>query len=172
MRRRWFLLLAAALLAGCAGIPEGVSAVRGFDVDRYLGKWYSIARLDHRFERDLEQVTAEYSKRDDGGVRVVNRGYDPRTNTWKSVDGRAYFVGAPDVASLKVSFFGPFYGGYNVIELAPDYSWAMVAGPTRDYLWILARTPRLDAAISDRLVARARVLGFPVERLTFVRQAP
>lgn len=172
MRRIALIITFAALLAACVGVPEGVSAVRGFNADRYLGKWFSIARLDHRFERDLEQVTAEYSKREDGGLRVVNRGYNPQTKEWKSVEGRAYFVDAPDVAALKVTFFWPFYGGYNVIELAPDYSWAMVAGPNRDYLWILSRTPRLDQPTTDRLVGRARALGFPVERLTFVPQAP
>jgi apolipoprotein D and lipocalin family protein len=86
-------------------------------------------------------VTATYAERDDGGVSVLNRGFDPVAGTWKEAQGRAYFLEGPDIASLKVSFFGPFYGGYHVFALEPDYRWAMVAGPTRDYLWILAREP-------------------------------
>ena len=163
---------AAALLlvlTGCAGTPENVAPVRGFEVERYLGRWYEIARLDHAFERGLEQVTAEYSRRDDGGLRVVNRGYDSARQRWNEAEGKAYFTGARDVGSLKVSFFGPFYGGYNIIELDhEDYDYALVAGPNRSYLWILARQPDLDVAITQRLVAKASELGFDTDALIFV----
>ena len=163
---------AAALLlvlTGCAGTPENVAPVRGFEVERYLGRWYEIARLDHAFERGLEQVTAEYSLRDDGGLRVVNRGYDSARQRWNEAEGKAYFTGARDVGSLKVSFFGPFYGGYNIIELDhEDYDYALVAGPNRSYLWILARQPDLDVAITQRLVAKASELGFDTDALIFV----
>ena len=157
------------VLAGCAGTPENVSPVRGFEVERYLGRWYEIARLDHSFERGLEQVTAEYSLRDDGGLRVVNRGYDSARQRWKEAEGKAYFTGPRDVGSLKVSFFGPFYGGYNIIELdREDYEYALVAGPNRSYLWILARQPDLDVSITQRLVAKASGLGFDTDALIFV----
>jgi apolipoprotein D and lipocalin family protein len=168
---RTVLLLPLLSLLACSGAPSGVEPVRGFAVDRYLGKWYEIARLDHSFERGLEQVTAEYSLRPDGLVRVVNRGFDPSRGKWKEAEGRAKFAGDRDVASLAVSFFGPFYGGYNVIELDREgYSWALVCGPNRKYLWILARAPRLDPAVEQRLMARARSLGFDVDRLIRVRQ--
>ena len=157
--------MAVFLLAACTSVPDGVEPVRGFDLERYLGRWHEIARLDHSFERGLSRVTADYSRRDDGGVRVLNRGYDAAKGAWKEAEGRAYRIGDIDVASLKVSFFGPFYGGYHVIALDPDYRWALVAGPSRDYLWILAREPQLDAAIYARLVAQAAASGFPVDGL-------
>ncbi|MDX1594883.1 MAG: lipocalin family protein [Gammaproteobacteria bacterium] len=165
MGRAAVLAAAALLLAACTGIPEGVEPVRGFEVERYLGRWYEIARLDHRFERGLSRVTAEYSRRDDGGLRVVNRGYDAESGTWQEAVGKAYLLGPDDIGSLKVSFFGPFYGGYHVIALDTDYRWAMVSGWTHDYLWLLSREPRLDPDVRRRLVARAREAGFPVGEL-------
>jgi apolipoprotein D and lipocalin family protein len=161
--------LLALLLAGCTGAPEGVEPVSGFELDRYLGTWYEIARLDHRFERGLSNVTATYSLRDDGGVKVINRGYDSAAKEWDEADGKAYFVGDKDIGQLKVSFFGPFYGGYNVIALdKDDYQYSMVAGPDRSYLWILSRTPELDDAILDTLLSKAGELGFPLGELIMV----
>jgi apolipoprotein D and lipocalin family protein len=157
------------LLGACTGVPGGVEVIDGFELDRYLGTWYEIARLDHSFERGLTNVTANYSMREDGGVRVLNRGYDTEKGEWDEAEGKAYFVGEPDVGSLKVSFFGPFYGGYNIIELdKTDYRYSLVAGPDRGYLWILARTPDLDPTTRDRLVSVARDLDFPVDELIFV----
>lgn len=152
-------------------MPQGIQPVDDFDLDRYLGKWYEIARLDHSFERGLERVTAEYSLRDDGGVRVLNRGYSAADGSWKQAEGRAYFVGPPDEAYLKVSFFGPFFGSYVVFELdAEEYQYAFVAGPDTSYLWLLARTPAVDQGLLDRFVARAAGLGFATEQLIFVKQ--
>ena len=165
-------VLAALLLAlaGCTSPPKGVTPVTGFDLDRYLGRWYEIARLDHPFERGLEQVTATYTRRDDGGVKVLNRGYDPAAGSWREAEGRAYFVGEPSVGHLKVSFFGPFYGGYVVVALdQEEYGYALVSGPDRSYLWILARAPELEPETRDRLVAEARRLGYPVDELIWVR---
>lgn len=159
-------------LAGCTGVPDGVEPVRDFELPRYLGTWYEIARLDHRFERGLSRVTATYSSREDGGVKVVNRGYDAESERWEEAVGRAYFIEAPNVGRLKVSFFGPFYGGYNVIALDDDYQWSLVAGPSRDYLWILARSPELPDDTVAELVARARALDFPTEALIFVNHEP
>jgi len=153
-------LLAALLLTACTGMPSGVEPVRGFDLSRYLGTWHEIARLDHSFERGLARVTATYGLRDDGGVSVLNRGFDPLAGSWREAEGRAYFLGPPEVASLKVSFFGPFYGGYHVFALDPEYRWAMVAGPSHDYLWILARQPTLDSDLLSQLLERARQAGF------------
>ena len=161
--------LILVLLSSCAGAPDGVSVVRGFEIDRYLGTWYEIARLDHRFERGLSNVTAEYSLRDDGGVQVVNRGLKDESGEWDEAIGKAYFVGASDVGQLKVSFFGPFYGGYNIIELDKSgYQYSLVAGPDRDYLWILSRTPQMDPSILQSLVEKARELGFATDELIFV----
>lgn len=171
-RSRVTSLLAALLLGACTGIPDGVEPVTGFELDRYLGTWYEIARLDHRFERGLSRVTASYAPRDDGGIEVVNRGYDADEGEWREAVGRAYFVDEPDVGRLKVSFFGPFYGGYNVIALDDGYQVSMVSGPTRDYLWILARTPTIPETQRRRLIRRAQSLGFDVDALILVDQSP
>jgi len=163
------LLALLLFLSGCTGIPEGVSPVTGLDVNRYLGTWYEIARLDHSFERGLEQVTAEYSLRDDGGIRVVNKGYNGAKQRWEQAEGKAYFTGSSDVGRLKVSFFGPFYGGYNIIDLDHEaYQYALVSGPNTSYLWILARQPDLDASIVRRLLAKASSYGFETSRMIFV----
>ena len=170
--RKVFFLVSVMLVSACTGIPEGVSPVTGFDLNRYLGTWYEIARLDHSFERGLQQVTADYSMREDGGVRVINRGYDTKKQAWQQAEGKAYFIGDSDVGRLKVSFFGPFYGAYNIMELdRKNYQYAMISGPDRSYLWILARTPDPGQATVDRLVEQAAGLGFDSEQLIFVDHA-
>jgi apolipoprotein D and lipocalin family protein len=171
--KKYICALFAALSAGCATVPKGIVPVSGFEVQRYLGIWHEIARLDHSFERGLASVTAEYSLRQDGGVKVLNRGYKTSVGKWKEAEGRAYFTGDRAVGQLKVSFFRPFYGGYNIIELdREDYSYALVAGPSRSYLWILAREPELSPQITQRLVTRAKELGFDTEKLIFPGIAP
>lgn len=164
-------LLLLCLLTACTGIPDGVRPVDNFDVDRYLGTWHEIYRLDHRFERGLERVTAHYAPRTDGGIRVVNRGFDPAKGEWKEATGKAYFIGPRDTGRLKVSFFGPFYGGYNVLAVDPGYQHALVCGPNREYLWILARSPDPNPDAIRRLLDQARHAGFPVDRLIRVRTA-
>lgn len=160
--------LGAFLVAGCSLTPQGLQPVGKFEVERYLGTWYEIARLDHRFERGLSHVSADYSRRDDDGIRVVNRGYDRAKKKWKEATGRAYFTGDSDVARLKVSFFRPFYGGYNVIALdRDDYSWALVCGPSRDYLWVLARSRKLDDATLRQVLEAAAGMGFDTGKLIY-----
>lgn len=158
------------LLTSCTGIPEGITAVDGFDVNRYLGTWYEIARLDHRFERGLENISATYTLRKDGGVDVLNKGWDVKAGKWQEAQGKAYFVEQPDKGRLKVSFFGPFYGGYNIIDLdKKDYAYSMVTGPDRSYLWILSRTRQLPEATLQALLERAKALGFATDQLIFVK---
>ena len=172
--KKWYLLasLAAAFaLAGCVSKPENVDPVKQFDGARYLGKWYEIARLDHSFERGLSRVTADYSKRDDGGIKVINRGYNAEGKEWKQSEGRAYYVETPDVGYLKVSFFGPFYGSYIVFDLDPEYRTSMVSGPDKSYLWLLSRTPQMDEATKKRLVDKAQALGFDTSKLIWVDQS-
>lgn len=166
--RKLAALFCSLFISGCASVPEGIEPVGGFEVDRYLGTWHEIARLDHSFERGLTDVTAEYSPRADGGVKVVNRGYDPVKKKWKQAEGRAYFTGDRTTGSLKVSFFRPFYGGYYIVELDKEaYSYALVSGPGRSYLWILGRTPELPPAVMEKLTARAAALGFDTAKLVF-----
>ena len=114
--KKIYLLILTFLFSGCSGIPDGIEPVANFEVKRYLGKWYEIARLDHSFERGLSNITAEYSVREDGNLRVLNRGYNIKKKKWQDAEGKAKFTGSSDIGSLKVSFFGPFYGGYNIIE--------------------------------------------------------
>ena len=171
---RWagLLLLFLFGLGACSTAPPvGMTPVTPFDLTRYEGKWYELARLDHSFERGLSDVSATYRAQPDGSVEVINRGYDSERKDWQQAVGRALFTGDPNRASLKVSFFGPFYGGYHVVALdQQNYRWAMVAGTTRDYLWILAREKQISAYLRDRLLSQARTLGFAVEQLIWVDQ--
>jgi apolipoprotein D and lipocalin family protein len=163
------LLPLVLLLCGCVRLPEGVQPVDQFELEKYLGTWYEIARLDHAFERGLHRVTAEYSRRDDGGVRVLNRGYSESKQRWQEAEGKAYFVARPDQGYLKVSFFGPFYGAYIILDLdRQHYRYALICGPDRSYLWILARTPNLDRPTLETLLAKAKALGFATEQLILV----
>ncbi|MFK3662068.1 outer membrane lipoprotein Blc [Scandinavium sp. NPDC088450] len=149
--------------------PKGVKPVDNFEADNYLGKWYEIARLDYYFERGLDNVTADYALNKDGTLRVVNRGYDPEKMKWKESEGKAVFVEAKNVAALKVSFFGPFYAGYNVIAIDPDYKYALVSGQNRDYLWILSRTPDIPTSVKIKYLEIAKEYGFPINKLIWVK---
>ncbi|MGB5687742.1 MAG: lipocalin family protein [Woeseiaceae bacterium] len=169
---RSLLLFAVLTLAGCTGIPEGIDPVDNFELEPYLGTWYEIARLDHSFERGLSNVTAVYSLREDGGVGVLNRGYRTEKGKWDEAEGKAYFIGDPSVGRLKVSFFGPFYGAYNIFELGENYEYSMVAGPDRSYLWILAREARLPQAMLDELLSKAEAAGYDTSELIFVEHDP
>lgn len=169
MKKTSIVLILVLFLAGCVGIPENVKPIENFKLDKYLGKWYEIARLDHSFERGLNRVTADYSLRDDGGVRVLNRGYSQKENAWKEAEGKAYFVKGSDQGHLKVSFFGPFYGSYIVFELDHEnYQYALVSGPKKSYLWILARSPEMKQDRKDSLIAKAAQSGFDTSKLIFV----
>ncbi|MGJ8658008.1 MAG: lipocalin family protein [Akkermansiaceae bacterium] len=153
----------------CVGLPDGIKPVEGFQKDKYLGTWYEIARLDHSFERGLSQVSAEYTVKEDGGLKVVNRGYDAEKGEWSEAVGKAYFVKSPDVGHLKVSFFGPFYGSYAVFELdEKDYNYAYITSYNKDYLWFLSRTPTVSEAEKKQFIDSAQKLGFDVESLIFV----
>lgn len=175
-------LLAAALGAGllasgCASLrpplrpPASVTPVTPFDLQRYQGLWYELARLDHGFERGMTDVTAEYTPQPDGSVKVVNRGFSVPRGQWQRAVGKALFTGDPGTASLKVSFFGPFYGGYHVAALDPDYRWALVVGPDTGYCWILARDPSLPPQTLQSIVARAGELGVDTSALIWVSHA-
>ncbi len=158
-----------ALISACSTAPpEGLQSVTSFDVQRYQGTWYEIARLDHSFERNLTDVSASYKVQADGSVQVINRGFNTVKNEWKEAVGKALFTGESDRGSLKVSFFEPFYGGYHVVALDPAYRWSMVVGPDRDYLWILARDKQLDPALKDTLLRQAQAFGLPLDKLIWV----
>jgi apolipoprotein D and lipocalin family protein len=115
--KRMLFVLACFIISGCLGVPNNVRPVSDFELNRYLGQWYEIARLDHSFEKGLVNVTAEYSIREDGGVNVVNRGFSTKHKKWNEANGKAYFVNGVEEGYLKVSFFGPFYSSYVIFEL-------------------------------------------------------
>jgi len=163
---------AAALIIGlssCASIPKGAKAVHPFNKDRYLGKWYEICRMDFKFEKNLNNVTANYTLKDNGTIRVDNRGYNYITKEWKQSIGKAKFVESADRGRLKVSFFGPFYSGYNVIAIDPDYKYAMVAGNNLGYLWLLSREKTIPHAVVTDYLKQAQSLGYDVSKLVWTK---
>lgn len=172
------ILLAGALVAtaaitvlgSCRSIPKNAQAVSAFDMEKYLGKWYEIARMDFRFERNLEKTTAEYSMNKDGSIRVVNRGYNTKTKKWEVATGKAKFRAGTHVAALKVSFFGPFYSGYNVVALEGDYQYALVAGKNLNYLWILSRKQTIPDDVKKEFLRKAKIIGYDIEELIWPEQ--
>jgi apolipoprotein D and lipocalin family protein len=170
MSLKRLVLLLAVFLSACTGMPESVAPAQDFDVNRYLGQWYEIARLDHSFERGLEQISAEYSLRDDGGIKVINRGFSLKENQWREAEGKAYFVDKPNEGYLKVSFFGPFYGSYVIFALdQQNYEYAFVSGPNTSYLWLLSRTPTVEPELLAEFIDKASKLGFDTDKLIYVR---
>ena len=158
-------------LGGCTGVPRNIDPVQGFELERYLGKWYEIARLDHSFESGLSQVTADYQRRDDGGVSVLNRGYSNRKG-WDSAQGKAYFVGDKSAGHLKVSFFGPFYGSYIIFELDKrDYQYAFVTSYNKEFLWFLSRTPTVSEELKEYFIRQVKARGFDISELIFVEHS-
>lgn len=167
---RQAILLGVVLLAGCAGAPPGAPPLRsvdGFELDRYLGTWYEIASYPNRFQKGCVATTATYSLRSDGQVQVVNRCRRDRLDgDLRAIEGTAWPVGEGALASrLRVRFFWPFAGDYWVIDLDPSYRWAVVGEPSRQYLWILSRTPALDAGVYASIVARLRAQGYDAGRI-------
>ncbi|MGG5210187.1 lipocalin family protein [Chryseobacterium sp. MIQD13] len=152
-----------------AGIPKGATAVNNFDAKKYLGRWYEIARFDYKFEKNMDSVTAEYSGNPDGSIRVSNKGYDYLQKVWKESIGEAKFVKDKTIGRLKVSFFKPIWAGYNVIDIDEDYQYALVAGNSLKYLWILSRTTSLPESIRQRFIEKARKIGYNTDDLIWVK---
>ncbi|MGZ3945310.1 MAG: lipocalin family protein [Mucilaginibacter sp.] len=176
MKEKYLINLTAAMLFvmfsffACVSIPKGAVAVHPFQKEKYLGTWYEIARFDFRFEKGLSHVTANYSVNSPGVIRVDNKGYEDANKRWKESIGKAKFVESEDVARLKVSFFGPFYGGYNVIALDDQYRYALVAGNDLNYLWILSREKTIPESVKDDYLAKAKSLGYDTSKLIWTKQ--
>lgn len=163
-------LVLSLFLISCSGVPEGIKAVDDFELDRYMGKWYEIARLDHSFERGLEQVTATYSVNDDGTVRVENKGFSTENGEWQTAIGKARFAGDISVGHLEVSFFGPFYGPYVIFDLDDeDYQYSFITSG-QDYLWFLSRTPMVSDELKNRFLGTVKEAGYNTDELIFVNQ--
>ena len=162
---------AAALFALMSfdNIPKGAVPVKPFDLKKYLGTWYEVARLDYKWERDLDNVTATYSLKENGDIKVDNKGYNFKKDSWEQSVGKARPVDDPQEARLKVSFFGPFYSGYNVIAIDADYNYALVAGESTEYMWILSRTKSIPDAVKQDYLAKAKAVGYNTDALVWVR---
>ena len=171
-RKFIYLLLIGVIITGlysCATMPKGTVAVKPFHKERYHGKWYEIARKDFKFERDLNNTTAEYSLNDNGTIKINNQGYNTKKREWKQAIGKAKFVGEENTAMLKVSFFGPFYAGYNVIAIDSEYRYALIAGASLKYLWILSRETSIPVETKDKYLKIAQETGFNTNDLIWVR---
>ncbi|WP_027379008.1 lipocalin family protein [Chryseobacterium daeguense] len=163
-------VLGLIILNSCSvGIPKGATAVQNFDADRYLGKWYEIARFDYKFERDMDNVTATYSQNPNGTIRVQSRGYNYVKKEWKESVGEAKFVNEKTEARLKVSFFKPIWSGYNVIDIDDNYQYALVAGHSLKYLWILSKTKEIPESIRQRFLEKAKKIGYNTDELIWVK---
>lgn len=168
----------AAALAGTAlaltfrrnalSMPSGALPISNFDLEKYLGKWYEIARFDFRFEKNLAHTTAKYSLNDDGSVKVVNTGYNYIKEEWEVATAKGKFIESENVGRLKVSFFGPFYTSYNILSIDGDYEYALIVGKNRDYIWFLSRTPKMPDNVKAKYLAIAESLGYDLERLVWV----
>lgn len=172
--KKLLLSLSLALVLFVTGCedkkPQKVTPIENFKLSEYLGTWYEIARLEHRFEKGMEAISATYSMREDGGVKVLNKGYKTKEKEWSDAEGKAYFVQSPEKGFLKVSFFGPFYGSYIVMDT--DYeTYTMISGPDLSYFWILSRKPTLDEKILNRLLAQAKEAGFDTSKLIYPDQS-
>lgn len=151
-------------------VKSKVEVVRNFDIKRYLGNWYEIARLDFKHEKNLRNVSAEYQLNDNGTVKVINQGIDQNTGEVKQSIGKAKFVGSETEGALKVSFFGPFYSGYNIVQLNPSYEDALIFGDNLDYIWILSRTKELSEDRKKVYLDYATACGYDVSKLTWTDQ--
>ncbi|MCT2560996.1 lipocalin family protein [Chryseobacterium herbae] len=152
-----------------AGIPKGAVAISNFNAKKYLGRWYEIARFDYRFEKNMDNVTAEYSENPNGSIRVSNKGYNYVKKEWKEAIGEARFVKDNTEARFKVSFFKPIWSGYNVIDIDEDYQYALVAGNSLKYLWILSRTTSIPESIRLRFIEKAKKIGYDTDELIWVK---
>lgn len=171
LHRIYLLIMLPFIMASCQKqvIAEKAEPIKDFDVNRYLGTWYEIARFDFRFEKDLDNTTAHYSLNDNGDLEVLNSGYNTKENKWKKANGKAKFRQDKTVGLLKVSFFGPFYSSYNVIALDSEYKYVLVAGKNLDYLWILSRETSIPEQVKQQYLELAKQIGYDVSRFIWVK---
>lgn len=172
MKTKYFypvaVLFILILMISCQNIPENAHAVQGFEKEKYLGTWYEIARLDFKYEEGLNNTSAHYALNDDGSIKVTNKGFNVEKKEWEEANGKAKFVGDENIGMLKVSFFGPFYSGYNVIAVDENYDYALVAGKNLNYLWILSRETIIPADIKKEYLKIAEEVGYEVANLIWV----
>lgn len=166
MKKILSLSVLLCLLTACSKPSVDNSVVTDFDLNRFLGNWYEIARFDHKFERGMEQTMASYTLRDDGKVDVLNSGM--KNGKASQAKGVAKLTDNP--ALLRVSFWGPFYSDYRVMLIDEDYQYALVGSGSDDYLWILSRSPQISPEVKSKILANAQVRGYDTEKLIWVNQ--
>ena len=170
MRHLQTILMALILMTASACNAQNINTttVSNLDVERYMGRWYELARYDHRFERNMERCEAYYSLEPNGKILVRNSGVDAKTGLLRVTDGKAKLGKHP--GQLRVSFFLFFYSDYNILALGEDYDWALVGSSSPKYLWILSRTPSLPEPTIEHILAIARERGYDTDKLIWVRQ--
>lgn len=174
MQRKKILLAAGAVGIGSLAYlmiknkskSSDFTVVTPFDINRYLGRWYEIARLDFVHEKNLTQTTAHYSLNKNGTIKVVNQGWDIKKQEWQVAEGKAK-PRIKNSGALKVSFFGPFYDEYNVVEIADDYKYALVFGRNTDYMWILSREKTIPEIIKQYFLLKAESFGYNTDKLVW-----
>lgn len=174
---KWIIALGVigttAIFLACTSnkkMSSKVQVVSPFDVKKYTGQWYEIARFDFKHEKDMHKVTANYTLKDNGSIEVRNKGFNTKENKWKESVGKAKFNGPADQAALKVSFFGPFYAEYNVVKLSNDYSTALIFGESTDYIWILSREKKISEKTKAEYLDFAKKHGYDLSRLVWTAQ--
>ncbi len=147
-----------------------IEPIADFDVERFVGDWYEIARMERGIGKPLTRSRVEYESRDDGSLHITSRGFHTGTNRWVESTGIARFVGSPNFGAMKASFFGPFFEGYHIVAIDPEYRWAMIMGDTTESFKLLSRTPVMDGVTADRLVHQAELMGVHADRIHWVMQ--
>ncbi|MBD1428422.1 MULTISPECIES: lipocalin family protein [Sphingobacterium] len=176
MDKKKSLLLLTAAAAGTViyniwkPVKSTLPVIKDFELEKYLGEWYEIARLDFFWEKGLKNVKANYSLNEDGSIKVINSGVKIKDNKLKQSVGKAKFLGEPNEGALKVSFFGPFYSGYNIMHIGGNYEYALVFGENLDYMWILSRTKTITPELQAKYLEYARTAGYAVEELVWTIQ--
>lgn len=167
------ILMLLFIFTGCAAVPHTtkIKTVDNFEIQKYLGTWYEIARLPHRFEKNLQQVTASYSLLENGKIQVLNKGYNTKKQKWSDAKGKAWIPDETKPSELKVSFFWPFAADYRIIYLEDDYSLAIVTSKTFNYFWILSRSPYITDEYYNQLLEKAKIWGFDTERIIKVKHS-
>lgn len=178
MDKKKSLLLLVGAAAGAVvyniwkPVKSKLPVIQDFELDRYLGVWYEIARMDFYWEKNLKDVKAEYSTNEDGSIRVVNSGIHMRTQKFKQSVGKAKLAGEPNAGNLRVSFFGPFYSGYHIMHIDGNYEYALVFGDNLDYMWILSRTKTIPTEVRDKYLGYAELSGYAVKDLVWTFHGP
>ena len=176
MDKKKSLLLLTAAAAGTViyniwkPVKSDLPVIQNLEIEKYTGQWYEIARLDFFWEKGLKNVTANYSLNEDGSIKVINSGAKIKDNKHKESKGKAKLVGSKNEGALKVSFFGPFYSGYNIMHIAGDYEYALVFGESLDYMWILSRTKTISEEIKSKYLDYAKSSGYDINELIWTIQ--